>query len=162
MKKEAQLFAHPFIFILTLVVVALILVWGFRVILDLKKQAELSELAVFVNDLKNDVKAYYYFDVGSSKQLNLNLPYKIKELCFFNPKDPITAEINLELETLLLDNPEYNFYVLPLDSYSLTNFKIPYLKVNSTKNPLCLKVFRKLDAVIETKENYVEIKPAEE
>ena len=131
--KKAQLLGQPFIYIFAIIVAALVLVFGTKAILDLKEKQELAELTTFVTKLKEDVAAYYRFDIGSSKELNLNLPRKVKKVCFTENKLEIFPKV-----------------------FFLNEFKIPYLKPVET--PLCIDTNGKLKAIIETKPRYVEIR----
>jgi len=131
--KRGQLLGQPFVYIFAIIVAALILVFGTKSILDLRERQELVELATFVTDLKEEVAAYYRFDIGSSKELDLNLPRKVKQVCFYENKLKVSPEI-----------------------FALNEFKIKYLKPVETQ--LCINTNGKLKAIIETKAKYVEIR----
>ena len=155
--KKGQAFGRPFIYMFALIVAALTLIWGIRAINDIRDKSELVELTTFITDLKDNVKTYYYSDAGSSKTITLILPPKVEKVCFTNPgsipNTYISSELNFELE----DNTQYNTYILPLDSFSVTRFKINYLNITETENPLCMDTNGKFTATIETQEGYVEI-----
>lgn len=167
MEKRGQLLSQPFIYIFAIILVALILLFGVRLITNLTKQSEEVELVVFVSDLKTQVNNFYHFDPGSSKELNILLPKKIKQLCFYSNKYPVTVELShpdLKDLDLILQYPQSdNLYVIPLTAYSETTFTIPNLQPPASENPLCFTPKSgRLNALIETKayQNniYVEIR----
>lgn len=156
-----------FIYIFALIVMALVLVFGFRSILDIKEKAELTEISKFISNLKDLINTYYNFDVGSSKEIKLNAPSKVNEICFVNPKQEIKGKISdaFFYETLK-ENTKYNVYILPLDAYPepAPDFIIEHLEVNEKNNPLCIKTKDGiLKAIIETKakEKYVYVEMRE-
>ncbi len=155
--KKGQMFGRPFIYMFALIVAALTLVWGIRAINDIREKSELVELTTFIIDLKDNVKTYYNFDAGSSKTITLILPPKVEKVCFTNPGSTPTTYVNSQLNFELEDNTQYNTYILPLDSFSITRFKIDYLNITEVENPLCLDTNGKFTATIATQEGYVEI-----
>ena len=53
-----------FIFIFALIVVALILAWGTKTVLDLKNRASQVQLADSVEDLREKAITYYHLEAG--------------------------------------------------------------------------------------------------
>ena len=167
MEKRGQLLSQPFIYIFAIVLAALILLFGVMLINKINNQSEEVQLIAFISDLKTQVNNFYHFDPGSSKELNILLPKKIKQLCFYSNKYSITTELNhpdLKDLNLILQYPQSdNLYVIPLTEYSETRFTIPNLQPPASENPLCfIPKSGRLNAIIETKayQNnlYVEIK----
>ena len=72
--KKAQLAEQPFIYILGIVTVILILLFGARSITKLREEAELVQIATFVNDFSRIIETYYNLNVGSFKELSLSIP----------------------------------------------------------------------------------------
>lgn len=155
--RKGQLFGKPFTYIFALIVAALTLIWGIRAINDIREKSELVELTTFITELREDIQTYYNFDAGSSKTITLILPPKVEKVCFTNPgsipNTYIISQLNFELE----DNEQYNTYILPLDSFSITRFKVNHLNITETENPLCIDTKGRFTATIETQEGYVEI-----
>ena len=56
--KKAQLADQPFIYILGIVTVILILLFGARSITKLKEEAELVQLSTFMNDFSRIIETY--------------------------------------------------------------------------------------------------------
>ena len=154
--KKAQLAEQPFIYILGIVTVILILLFGARSITKLREEAELVQIATFVNDFSRIIETYYNLNVGSFKELSLSIPSQIKMICFTNPNQPLTAEVNPELEFLLTGKENVYFF-----NGKLGPRTILHLEANQEENPLCIQTQGRLIANIETKARerqvYVEI-----
>lgn len=154
--KKAQLADQPFIYILGIVTVILILLFGFRSITQLKEEASLVQLATFMNDFSRIIETYYNLNIGSSKELSLSIPTQIKMVCFTNPNQPLTAEVSPELEFLLTAKDNVYFF-----NGKLGPRTIPHLEANPEENPLCIQTQGRLNVFIETKARerqvYVEI-----
>ena len=159
--KRGQLLAQPFIYISTLIVAALIIIFGVRGIATINEERQNIELTTFITSLRDNVNTYYNFDEGSLKKLNLPLPENVNEVCFYNKDKQINAPTDEIVKTLMELDTINNVFLLPLGENIKSEFNVPNLK-NINDNPLCIKVKGKLNAVIETKiENnkvYVEIK----
>ncbi len=153
-KMKGQLMSHPFIVIFSLIVMGLILVFGAKSIYDLKKAADLSELAAFVKTFQDQVAVYYNLDVGSSKILSVVVPQKIEAICFVNPGETITnKQEDPFFMSILEDNKRDNMYLSPLGAYPAPapDFMIEHLRVDGKENPLCIQIQQgKLQAVIAT------------
>ena len=142
---------QPFIFILTLIVMAFVLAFGLKSFLDIKKTADLTELSNFIIKLEDEVEVFYNFDVGSKKDLNLNLPLNVERICFFNTGERINVNMNDDFFRAVLESSRRdNVFVLPLDAFSKVDFYVDGLRVDNIENPLCFNVKGKLMAEIET------------
>ena len=141
--KKGELLSQPFTYIFALILIGLLFFFGYKAINSFQEKAQLVELANFVNDLKSNVKTYYNFDTGSSKQLSLSLPKKVKKICFTNLGEiPSTTDPDLKL----LLNKNNNMYIFPIEAFSMNTFKIDYLRINQP--PLCFNVDGKFNAKI--------------
>ncbi|MCX6711866.1 MAG: hypothetical protein NT139_02425 [Candidatus Woesearchaeota archaeon] len=154
--KKGELLSQPFTYIFALVLMGILFFFGYRAIAGFQEKAQLIELTTFVNDLKYNIKTYYNFDTGSSKQLNLNIPKKIQRICFTNLNEN-TATTDPCLKLLVSKNN--NLYICPVESFSINTFKIDYLMVS--KSPLCFDVNGKFNAkitkIISNKKPYIEL-----
>ena len=131
MKKRGQLFGQPFVFIFALIVGALILIFGARYIIQLKDTGEQVQVVKFIERLREDVNQYYFLDVGSSKIIRINLPNKVKGICFKKVLES-TSDILGPLERfssdfsrIITNDPNINVVILPLNIYP--NFKVDHL-----------------------------------
>jgi hypothetical protein len=154
---------EPFIYILTILIIAFVAIFGFRSFNDVKDTADFTSLSKFVNDLQNEVDRYSNFDIGSEKRVKISLPGEVEEICFVN-KNEINQDIDDELKNIFEANEKDNMYVLPLDSFPAPapDFKIDKLDISEEINPLCFETEGFLNAVIETKVRdnkiYIEIR----
>ena len=154
--KKANIAEQPFVYILGIVTVIFIILFGARSITTLKNEAELVQVATFVNDFSRIIETYYNLNIGSSKELFLSVPNQIKMICFTNPGKPSTADVTPELEFLLSSKDNVYFF-----NGHLGPKTIPHLEATPEENPLCIQVQGKLKANIETKARerqvYIEI-----
>ena len=156
---------QPFVYIFALIVMALILFFGTKTILDLRGAADLTELSSFMAQFQDQVDVYYNFDVGSNKELSLVLPNKIQKICFTQPGASITlGNMDPFFQTVLEENERNNLYTWPLEAFPAPapDFIIEHLDIDISENPLCInKVNGRFKALIETKASatdvYVEI-----
>ena len=82
--KKAQLMAQPFYYIFVIIVIALIFIFGFRIINNLINLQEQSKFVQFKLDLENNVKYVYTLNPSSRVTYNLILPKDVNEVCFKN------------------------------------------------------------------------------
>ena len=155
MRKRGQLFDQPFILIFGIVVGALILVWGGKMIYDLKTTGDKVEVELFINNLRKEIDKQYYYDVGSQKEIVLKLPAEVEQICFYDKDEGTNQLIGDELKLVInLRSSENTFLITPIP-YDQIRFKIDKLRIKE-KNPLCLR--NKDKYVIITGKDYVEIK----
>ena len=158
MNKKGQLLEKPFIFIFTLIVGALIFIFGFYLINNLIKTSNCAQIGLFVDDLKSNVERYYSFDAGSSTEINLNLPKNIKNVCFYSRDDYINRAIFDEVNQGLYDsinNLDYNLVFIPLNYCSKSLFKVE--KMKAMENPLCILNTGNIKLKLENKGDFVEV-----
>ncbi len=142
-----------FIFIFALIMIALVLGFGIKSLGTVKNTADKVELLTFITNLDEGIQEYYAFDVGSNKRVQLLLPNQVKEVCFVNPKEPLTTtHKNQDFLFFLKNNKKDNLYILPLDAFTnpAPDFTIDNMIVPADQNPLCVKTQGKLDILIET------------
>mgnify|MGYP001560192730 CR=1 FL=1 len=165
--KKAQIFAQPFIIIFALIVAVLILAFGFKSVLDIQQKARYAELLTAQSEIKEVARAYYTLGEGSERIIELRVPKSISCFCFLdkdqaNPNN-VDAYCNEENpdrlnEKMKLDGGEYQLYVTPSNSYSITKFAIiSQLKPNN-QNLLCVEIKNsRFKAKITSKGTHVEI-----
>lgn len=142
---------QPFMWVLVIVMMAFVLLFGFRSVRDVGRTADLTELATFMNRLENTVEVFSQFDVGSTKEVSFSLPRAIELICFANPGERLTRPISDDFFRGVLENEATdNVYLLPLDAYTRTTYFIDRLRVDSADNPSCISVNGMLRAEIET------------
>ncbi|MBI2654694.1 hypothetical protein HYX02_07875 [Candidatus Woesearchaeota archaeon] len=92
---KAQIYSQVFIYILTIVLVSFILVYGYNAIQNFKKRAEQVSCLKFRNDLANSVESILS-DFGTVKRKDFQLCAGYSKVCFVesfeNPKLPNNAD----------------------------------------------------------------------
>ena len=160
MQKRGQLMEQPFIFIFAIVVMAFILIFGFYSITKFNKFGEDVQLATFVKDLSNGVQRYFYYSLGSSNNIDLKIPNKVKCVCISNPGSAINedelSKCNDPLLKDVISSSEKNIFISPIKDFKINHYEINNIK--ATKNPLCIETNGDFKAVLETKKDYVEIR----
>lgn len=179
--KKAQLMAQPFIYIFALILGALILVWGIKMIVDFMGTANKAELGLLIKSIDSDVSEFYNYEEGAAaKPRTLNLPKGINYLCIANPGESINCKkktkaaaedqpfppcatgpnggidkIDPTLELLIKRAGKDNVFTAPMEKAGLNNgkFAIENLKP-SEGNPLCIA--NRAQLVLTTRANYVE------
>ena len=78
---KAQLIGQVFIYIITIIIVAFILVYGYRAIFIFKEKADQISFVQLKNDLQNTVEVLSV-DFGSVKIRRFTVPENINTVCF--------------------------------------------------------------------------------
>lgn len=142
---------QPFIFIMALVVMAFVLTFGTKSILDLKSSAEFTELGLFVDKLGDEVEKFRNFEVGSYSNVLFVVPRKVKLICVANIGEPITGPVpDPLLRSALESGSRSNVYIFPFGSFPKTDFFLESLRAPERTNPLCIATKGRLEAALET------------
>lgn len=142
---------QPFLFIMALVVMAFVITFGTKSVLDLKRSADFTEIGIFIDALDDEVEKFYNFDVGSSKNIAFLIPAKVTTMCFANRGEPLTAGVpDRLLREVLRGEGKSNVFFLPIHAFPKTDFYIEHLRAPEQKNPLCLTTRGKLEAALTT------------
>jgi len=146
--KQAQIFAQPFILIFALIVAILILLFGFKLVIDIQEKAKYAELIDVQAEIKDVARDYYTLGVGSERTLNLKVPKDLKCFCFQNTEDPDSFSINTipdtcgedrnDIEQTLLSLSNKQLLVTP-GKYPISNFQL-INKLYPETNPLCIQI----------------------
>jgi hypothetical protein len=98
-KKRGQITGTGFVYLLSAIVIAFILIFGYRSITGAKETFDETELALFKNKLASDIRSMST-DFGSSKKVTYSHP--VKELCL----------LDLNKKADILDNEKIGSYPL--------------------------------------------------
>ncbi|MBU3941446.1 MAG: hypothetical protein KKF74_00875 [Nanoarchaeota archaeon] len=102
--KKAQIQGQVFIYILTLIITAGILLYGYNAIKVINENANQVELVNFKDALKQDFEKMSS-DYGSSKTETYNVPSKIKKICFYQTgEEPLFRAMPRDLNPLIIDS----------------------------------------------------------
>ena len=131
--------SQVFIYIFVVIVMALIMFFGFKQVVNLKNLGDKSVYITFKNDFSNSVNDVYYMNEGStlvfskdSRNKDLILPKYIKKVCFENNK-------------VILDSDNYDDFI-----------------VNNLIRSECINVVNgglsfKLENIVENQEVFVKV-----
>jgi len=79
---KSQVQTQVVIYAIALIVVTVIMIYGYNSIQKMREQAEQVEFIQFKNDLKNAVETLSYATPGDVDKLNLNMPGNYRQVCF--------------------------------------------------------------------------------
>lgn len=159
--------SQPFTYIFALIVIAMIVGFGFYLVQRLMGTANLVDIAKFNIDLQNKVTNVNLASPGTADLVDLPVPQGIRTICFADTKSPLTTTL-IEDEGVATDIENYAdtdknvFFGMATDKYTpLTPTTIKLIK--PSPNPLCIDVLGgRLKAGIENKgKNIVTISSAE-
>ena len=139
-QKRGQISSQIFVYILALIIVAMILLFGYKAISNMQKRSEKVVLIQFKTQLKNDVKQLSN-DYGSVRIEKYKLPSGFDEICFVdlknvNPSDIVNHPIIKDsVESGVKENifllGKNNFDTLYVKDLELSSY--PYLSCISSK-----------------------------
>jgi len=84
--KKSQIQGQVFVYILTLIITAAILIFGYNSVRHLMEEAQMVEIVHFKDSIKSDFSAMGS-DYGSVKTKTYNVPSSVKEICFYQKGD---------------------------------------------------------------------------
>ena len=150
MKKRGQLLSQPFFYISAIIVIGLILIFGFKVIGDLRRTGCNVENAKFLNELEKNIDDMYTNFPGSSEDCSIvnsygsskntceiQAPSGIAGMCFVDFGNTVNTEsipfTNLKEDLQIIQKgggDDYNIYFAPkqenckIDRKRITKIKI--------------------------------------
>ena len=138
--KKAQLMSQPFYYIFVIIVIAMILIFGFNLINNLIKTQEKAKFIQFKTDFKGSVENVYVQNPGTKISFSLLVPKDLNKVCF--EKIQNTVEVSSDSE-----------YFISFNEDRLTHNK---------QNPYCIKASGKkigfsLENKILNSKTYIEI-----
>ena len=99
--KKAQIQAQVFVYVLAMLVIALVLLYGYRSINTMKERANQVDLLAFKNDMTKSIEKVSN-DYGTVRVPTFNIPKEYKEVCFIDidnsPEESIESEHPLVYE----------------------------------------------------------------
>ncbi len=144
MNKKTQISQQMFVFLIAIFVFAMILIYGYKAIADLRQRAQQTELLIFEKQIKSDVQSLY----GTFDEKKKEYTVPAKKVCFFDNEYEDKSSANIcneaysEYDPILCDmwmsGDEKNVFVdHPLARrFSLEN-------INMSKGYLCAPIERK-------------------
>lgn len=143
-----------FVFIFAIIVAGLLLTWGLSAVFKIIKTSEDTAYLTALTDLDEEIQKMNIYEPGSVRTIQVQTPTKIQQICFTD-SDKNFNHPNKDIK-FLMQNSNFNTFILPLDAFKQTGFKIDNIKGKA--NPECIQVKNnQLKAKLTTFDNYVEI-----
>lgn len=104
MKKHAQIIGQAFVYILTVVVIFVILIYGYNAITDFRSKIDKISLVKFQTDMESAIDSLTS-DYGSIKKLEIEVG-EFEEVCFVESHASpfITSDLENSLNPIVLDS----------------------------------------------------------
>ncbi len=132
-RKKSQLYGQIFIYILTVLLVSFILIYGYNAIQNFKKRAEQVSCLKFKEDLKNSVMSILS-DFSSVKRKDLTICADYNKVCFvetygfsINPYITVPAGVDPVIEDSIVSGTGKNVFLV--DNVAKESFYIGNISV---------------------------------
>lgn len=137
--KKSQLYGQVFIYVLTIVLVSFILVYGYNTIQNFRQRTEQVACLKFQNDLRNSIEGIIS-DFESVKRKELQLCSDYNQVCFvetfeqFDRDNPQANINNLDpiLKNSIASGSDRNVFLIGGNSFYAGNMSVE-------KDVLCIK-----------------------
>ena len=151
--RKSQLYSHIFVYILTILLISFILVYGYNAVQDFKQRAEQVQCLKFMKDLQNAVESISS-DFGSIKRKDLQLCGDYAQVCFIESvQSPnLPGGIDPIIKDSILSNTGNNVFLV--EKIAKDSFYTG--KISVEPDVLCIKVVGgKISLRLEGKGNHV-------
>ncbi|MBI2656381.1 hypothetical protein HYX03_01425 [Candidatus Woesearchaeota archaeon] len=151
--KQSQLYGQIFIYILTIILISFILVYGYNAVQNFKKRAEQVSCLKFKNDLSNAV-ASIISDFGSIKRKDLQLCNAYTQVCFVETFESpnLPGSIDPIVKDSVLSNAGKNVFLI--ENIAKESFYIG--KISVEPDVMCIRAINsKISLKLEGKGNHV-------
>ncbi len=150
--KVAQIYSQIFIYILSIILVSFILVYGYNAVQNFKERAEKVACLKFQNDLSNAVESITS-DFGSIKRKDLQLCAGYTQVCFVETFESPNLPSNIDpiIKDSILSKTGRNVFLI--ENIAKESFYAG--KISVEPDVLCIKaVNNKISLRLEGKGNY--------
>ncbi|MBI1934905.1 hypothetical protein HYS31_00545 [Candidatus Woesearchaeota archaeon] len=160
--KKSQLYGQVFIYILTLLIISFVLVYGYNAIRNFQDRAEQVSCLRFRNELKNAIELIQS-DYGSVRKLALEVCAGYSKVCFVESKETpciltstpcVIQDLDPIIEDNIRDRTGKNTFFI--DKAVEESYYIGSISVNPDVH--CIKAVNgKISITLEGKGDYVEL-----
>jgi hypothetical protein len=156
--KKGQLMAQPLIYIFYLVVAALIIFFGVKVIGNLNDNGDKVQYVTFVNDIKQKIDSTYNDNLGSSASLDeITVPKFVTEVCFVSDRDlAVVKDVKLKQLINISDLTESNVFFAGVEITDGPTKYLEHLYINGTVCDVTRD--RKINLILENVGSNVEVR----
>ena len=151
--KKSQLYGQVFIYVLTIVLVSFILVYGYTTIQNFRQRAEQVACLKFQNDLRNSIESIIS-DFGSVKRKELQLCNDHNQVCFVETFEQFNRDsvniIDPILKNSIASGSDRNVFLIGGNSFYAGNISVKddVLCINSRNGQISLRLEGKGDHVL--------------
>jgi len=137
--KKGQIQGQVFIYVLTLIITGMILIYGYNAIKSINENANQVEFANFKTTIKSDFEKMSS-DYGSVKTMSYNVPSKLKEVCFYQEGEgSLPEDLNPLIKDSISDETGSNVFLVIGDAIEPMDLSRLEIK-NEGYNLLCIKI----------------------
>lgn len=154
-KSKAQIYSQVFIYILTIILISFILVYGYNAVQNFKNRAEQVSCLKFKNDLQNAVESIAS-DFGSVKRKDLQLCSGYTQACFVESFESpnIPGGIDPIIKDSILSSTGKNVFLV--ENIAKESFYAG--KISVEPDVLCIKALNgKISLKLEGKGNHASL-----
>jgi|SRR3989344_5111575 len=151
--RKSQLYSQIFVYILTIMLISFILIYGYNAIQNFKKRAEQVSCLKFKNDLQNSIESVLS-DFGTVKRKELQVCSGYPKVCFVESVESpnLPKNIDLIIKDSVLSNTGRNVFLV--EETAKESFYAG--KISVEPDVLCIKsVDNKINLRLEGKGNHV-------
>ena len=155
MKRKSQLYSQVFIYILALILIAFILIYGYNAIQNFRKRAEQVACLKFKNDLINSIELVSN-EFGSVKRKDMELCSNYKKICFVETylSPNIPNDVDPIIKDSMLSNSGRNVFLVE----NIVKESFDAGKISVEPDVLCIKaVNRRISLRLEGKGDHVDL-----
>ncbi len=91
-QKKAQMTSQIFVYVLAIIIIAFVLLYGYKSIASMRDKSEQIDLLSFKKDIENEV-IKMSGDYGSSRIVTIKVPSKYSQVCFIDLTQNPSSEI---------------------------------------------------------------------
>lgn len=146
MRKKSQLYSQIFIYVLTIILISFILVYGYNAVQNFKTRAEQVSCLKFKNDLQNSVESVIS-DFGTVKRKDLQLCAGYSQVCFVETFENLKLPANIDpiIKDSILSNTGKNVFLIEniaKESFYAGNISVEpdVLCINAVNGKISLKL----------------------
>lgn len=131
--KSGQVYSQALIYIFTLVLVSIIIVYGYNAISNFRSMAAEVSMLKLRNDISNSIKEMAS-EYNSEKLTEFPLPDNIKRVCFIETYDTTLQDSDLNFDVIIKDSVANEFAAANNDIEKIKKIKNVFLMENVIKD----------------------------
>ena len=139
--KKSQLELNPFTIIVAIILIALVLVFGYRGIVKLNNSISQNQADSFVLKLGNELEKRDVIKSGNANSISFSLPEGIEKVCFVDRTKKINPKKN-EASNDIKAYTDKNVFFIP---GIFPPASINLIDIDRDENPLCINAYGEIN-----------------